>query len=288
MGKRVAVLTDSNSGITQAQGKALGIRVLPMPFYINDELFYEDITLSQEQFYHHLETDAEIHTSMPVVGDVLDCWDSLLKEYDEIVYIPMSSGLSGSCAASTVLAQEMGGRIQVADNHRISVTMRQSVQRAVKLARQGLSALEIKQKLEEEGPLSSVYLTVETLAYFSKTGRVTPTTAALGDILNIKPVLMTKGEKFETCAKVHGLIKAKNTMIRAVEKDREHLFADYPDEEIYIGVATSCLNQEDADKWLAMVQNAFPGITVYYNPLSLSISCHTGPNALGVGISLKP
>ena len=200
----------------------------------------------------------------------------------------MSSGLSGSCAASTVLAQEMGGRIQVADNHRISVTMRQSVQRAVKLARQGLSALEIKQKLEEEGPLSSVYLTVETLAYFSKTGRVTPTTAALGDILNIKPVLMTKGEKFETCAKVHGLIKAKNTMIRAVEKDREHLFADYPDEEIYIGVATSCLNQEDADKWLAMVQNAFPGITVYYNPLSLSISCHTGPNALGVGISLKP
>ena len=186
---KVAILTDSNSGITQAAGKELGVSVLPMPFYINDELFYEDITLSQEQFYEHLEADAEIHTSMPVVGDVLDRWKELLETHDEVVYIPMSSGLSSSCITAKTLAEDFDGRVQVVDNQRISVTQRQSVLDAQALAAQGWGAAQIREYLEKTKFESSIYIYVPSLKYLRKGGRVTAAAAAMGTLLRIKPVL---------------------------------------------------------------------------------------------------
>ncbi|MBO7703978.1 MAG: DegV family protein [Solobacterium sp.] len=285
---KTAIVTDSNSGIFQEEARALGISSIPMPVIIEGETRFENQDITHPEFFQALSEGKDVSSSQPSPGTVIELWKTLLKDHDEVVYIPMSSGLSGSCAASMVLANEFDGKVQVVDNHRISVTMRQAVQRAAALAKEGLSAKEIKARLEEEGPMSCVYLTVETLAYFKKSGRVTPTTAAIGDILNIKPVLMTKGEKFETCAKVHGAIKAKATMLKAVQKDRETIFADYPDEKIYIGAASSCTDEADAEKWFQKVKEAFPDYTVYYDPLSLSISCHTGPDACGIGISLKP
>ena len=222
MGKSVAILTDSNSGITQNCAKALGISVLPMPFYINDELFYEDITLTQEEFYRHLEDDAEIHTSMPVVGEVLDRWDSLLKDYDEVVYIPMSSGLSSSCATAKTLAEDYDGRVQVVDNQRISVTQRQSVLDAVRLAELGYDAAGIKEYLEKTKFDSSIYIYVPTLKYLKKGGRITPAAAAIGTVLNLKPVLQIQGEKLDSFKKARGKEAAKKIMIEAVKNDLEN------------------------------------------------------------------
>lgn len=198
---KIAVVTDSNSGITQAQAKACGVTVLPMPFYINEELFYEDINLSQEDFYAKLEENADISTSQPAVGDVLDLWNSLLKEYDEIVHIPMSSGLSGSCETAIMLAQDFDGKVQVVNNQRISVTQRQAVLDAKTLAERGKSAAEIREYLERTKFDSSIYITVDTLKYLKKGGRITPAAAALGTLLRIKPVLQIQGEKLDAFPK---------------------------------------------------------------------------------------
>ena len=197
----VAIMTDSNSGITQRLAKELGIYVLPMPFYIDGQLYYEDITLSQEEFYHKLEHDAEISTSMPATGDVMDMWDKLLKDYDEVVHIPMSSGLSSSCAAATALAEEYGGRVHVVDNQRISVTLRQSAEEAKILADKGWDGKQIKDYLEKTKKDSSIYITLETLKYLKKGGRITPAAAALGTLLKLKPVLQIQGEKLDAYAK---------------------------------------------------------------------------------------
>ena len=201
---RIAVVTDSNSGITQAQGEKLGVRVLPMPFYIDEKLYFEEITLSQEEFYRRLQSDAEIHTSQPSPKDVTDLWDEILKEHDEIVYIPMSSGLSASCQTAMMLAQEYDGRVQVVDNQRISVTQRQSVLDALELVRRGRSAKEIREILEQEKKKSSIYITLETLKYLKKGGRITPAAAAFGTVLNLKPVLQIQGERLDAFAKVRG------------------------------------------------------------------------------------
>ncbi len=285
---KTAVVTDSNSGIFQKEAEALGVFVIPMPVIVDGNTFYENMDITAEEFYAAQAEGKDVSSSQPSPGEVLECWKGLLKEWDEVIYVPMSSGLSGSCQAAAVLAKDFDGKVEVADNHRISVTMRQAVEKAALLSKEGLDAKTIREKLEEEGPKSSVYLTVESLSYLKKTGRVTPTTAAIADILNIKPVLMTKGEKFETCAKVHGLIKAKNTMIRAVQTDRITIFRDYGNEDLWIGAASSCIDPEEADKWMKMVEKAFPNCHTYYDPLSLSVACHTGPNALGIGISLNP
>ena len=191
----VAIMTDSNSGITQRLAKELGIYVLPMPFYIDGQLYYEDITLSQEEFYHKLEHDAEISTSMPATGDVMDMWDKLLKDYDEVVHIPMSSGLSSSCAAATALAEEYGGRVHVVDNQRISVTLRQSAEEAKILADKGWGGKQIKDYLEKTKKDSSIYITLETLKYLKKGGRITPAAAALGTLLKLKPVSADSGRE---------------------------------------------------------------------------------------------
>ena len=288
MGKSVAILTDSNSGITQNCAKALGISVLPMPFYINDELFYEDITLTQEEFYRHLEDDAEIHTSMPVVGEVLDRWDSLLKDYDEVVYIPMSSGLSSSCATAKTLADDYDGRVQVVDNQRISVTQRQSVLDAVRLAELGYDAAGIKEYLEKTKFDSSIYIYVPTLKYLKKGGRVTPAAAALGTLLRIKPVLQIQGEKLDAFAKCRTMKASKTTMLKAIEDDIRDRFAlEGEPDKYWISGAYSGARDEEVEQWVSEIQEVYPGKQIIMQPLSLSVSCHIGPGALAVTVSKK-
>lgn len=288
MGKKVAILTDSNSGITQEQGKALGIPVLPMPFYINDKLFYEDITLTQEQFYRYLETDAEIHTSMPVVGDVLDCWKKLLEENDEIVYIPMSSGLSSSCATAQTLAEDFDGRVQVVNNQRISVTQRQSVLDAVALARQGYDAAGIREYLERTKFDSSIYIYLPSLKYLKKGGRVTGAAAALGTLLRIKPVLQIQGEKLDAFAKCRTVRMSKMTMLKAIEDDiRDRFQAQDRLDSVWISGAYSGARDEEVEEWLSEIRSVYPGKNIVMQPLSLSISCHIGPGALAVTCTKK-
>ena len=211
MGK-IAVVTDSNSGITQEKGKELGVHVIPMPFYIDGELFLEDITLTQEAFYEKLASDCEISTSQPAPGEVMEFWDKLLKEYDEIVHIPMSSGLSSTCETAIMLSKDYDGKVEVVNNQRISVTQKTSVLDAVRLAKAGKSALEIKESLEAEKLEASIYITVDTLKYLKKGGRITPAAAAIGTVLNLKPVLQIQGEKLDAFAKVRGWKQAKKTM----------------------------------------------------------------------------
>lgn len=217
MGK-IAVVTDSNSGITQEKGKELGVHVIPMPFYIDGELFLEDITLTQEAFYEKLASDCEISTSQPAPGEVMEFWDKLLKEYDEIVHIPMSSGLSSTCETAIMLSKDYDGKVEVVNNQRISVTQKTSVLDAVRLAKAGKSALEIKESLEAEKLEASIYITVDTLKYLKKGGRITPAAAAIGTVLNLKPVLQIQGEKLDAFAKVRGWKQAKKTMLDAMEK----------------------------------------------------------------------
>lgn len=225
MGK-VAIVTDSNSGITQEQAKEYGVNVLPMPFFINGETFFEDIDLSQEEFYERLEGNADISTSMPAVGSVTELWDKLLEGYDGIVHIPMSSGLSSSCETAIMLAQDYDGKVQVVNNQRISVTQKQSVLDAAELARRGKGAQEIKDYLEQTKFDSSIYIMVDTLAYLKKGGRITPAAAALGTLLKLKPVLQIQGEKLDAFAKARTVKQAKNIMVEAVKNDFEKRFKD--------------------------------------------------------------
>ena len=209
----VAIVTDSNSGISQAEGKELGIYVIPMPFLVDGKLYFEDVDMNKEQFYHFLENDADLSTSQPSPGDVMDLWDKLLKEYDEIVHIPMSSGLSASCSTAMGLARDYDGKVQVVDNQRISVTMQQSVMDAKHLVAAGKSAAQIKEILEKEALESSIYLMVDTLKYLKKGGRITPAAALLGSALNLKPILQIQGDKLDAYKKVRGVKAAKKNML---------------------------------------------------------------------------
>lgn len=280
---RVAVVTDSNSGITQKEAKKLGIRVLPMPFYIQGELFFEDITLTQEEFYQKLAEDAEISTSQPAPGDVIDLWEEVLTDYEELIYIPMSSGLSSSCETAKMLAQDFDGRVHVIDNQRISVTQRQSVLDAMKMADRGMTAQEIEDVLMREKLEASIYITVDTLKYLKKGGRITPAAAAIGTVLNLKPVLQIQGEKLDAFAKVRGWKAAKKTMLDAAEKDKNTRFAG---KEIYIHAAYTC-SEEEAAVWKKEIQERFPGYEIYMDKLSLSVSCHIGPGARAIACEKK-
>lgn len=283
---RVVVVTDSNSGITQAEAKELGVVVMPMPFYINEEMFYEDIDLTQEQFYAKLTEGGDIKTSMPLVGDVTDKWDELLKEYDEIVYIPMSSGLSSSCETAYMLSQDYDGKVQVVNNQRISVTMRQSVLDAKAMADSGKTAEEIKDILENEKFNSSIYIMVDTLTYLKKGGRITPAAAALGALLKLKPVLQIQGEKLDAFAKARTVKQAKSIMIEAMKSDFQKRF-DSPDgAKMNLEIAYT-FDKEAAEAFKAEVQEAFPNNEIVMNPLSLSVSCHIGPGALAIACSKK-
>ena len=283
MGK-IAIVTDSNSGITQDEGRELGVSVLPMPFYINDVMYLEGITLSQEAFYERLKNDETISTSQPSPAEVCGLWDNLLKEYDEVVHIPMSSGLSASCDTATMLARDYDGKVEVVNNQRISVTQRQSVLDALVLRDAGKSAAEIKAKLEEEKMESSIYITLETLKYLKKGGRITPAAAAIGTVLNLKPVLQIQGEKLDSYAKVKTLKQAKTTMLKAIRSDFEKRFSD---EEMEIDIAYT-YDKAEADKFKEEILREYPNAKVYMDPLSLSVSCHIGPGALAVALSNVP
>lgn len=278
--KKIAIVTDSNSGITQEMGKTMGIHVIPMPFFIDGVLFLEDITLTQEEFYKRLGEDSDISTSQPSPGEVMECWDELLKEYDEIVHIPMSSGLSSTCHAAQSLSQEYEGKVCVVDNQRISVTQKQSVEDAIVLRDAGKSASEIKEILEAEKLQASIYITVDTLKYLKKGGRVTPAAAALGTVLNLKPVLQIQGEKLDAFSKVRGWKAAKRTMLKAIEKDLNDRFADVR-EDMVLGMAYTC-SKEEAQEWKQEIAEKFPEYEIVEGPLSLSVACHIGPGAMAV------
>lgn len=283
---KVAIMTDSNSGITQAEAKEMGITVIPMPFYIDEKMFYEDIDLTQEQFYEKLRSDCEIKTSMPLVGNVTDTWDEVLKEYDEIVYIPMSSGLSSSCSTAIMLAEDYDGRVEVIDNQRISVTQRQSVLDAMELAAAGKSAAEIKQILMDAKFDSSIYIMLDTLYYLKKGGRITPAAAALGTLLKLKPVLQIQGEKLDAFAKARTSKQGKNIMIETMKKDFAERFHDADGKNMHLEIAYT-YDRKAAEAFMAEVQEAFPDNEIVVNPLSLSVSCHIGPGALAIACSKK-
>lgn len=282
----VAIVTDSNSGISQAEGKELGIYVIPMPFLVDGKLYFEDVDMNKEQFYHFLENDADFSTSQPSPGDVMDLWDKLLKEYDEIVHIPMSSGLSASCSTAMGLARDYDGKVQVVDNQRISVTMQQSVMDAKHLVAAGKSAAQIKEILEKEALESSIYLMVDTLKYLKKGGRITPSAALLGSALNLKPILQIQGDKLDAYKKVRGVKAAKKNMLEAMKKDVEGRFSDYVTKgQLKLHVAYTT-DEETARQWKEEVQSVFPDIAISrMDPLSFSVTCHTGPGVLAIAAS---
>ncbi|CCX58907.1 putative uncharacterized protein [Blautia hydrogenotrophica CAG:147] len=285
--RKIAIVTDSNSGITQEQGRELGVAVIPMPFFIDEKLFLEGITLSQEEFYQRLSEDADISTSQPTPADVTKVWDELLEEWDEIVHIPMSSGLSNTCATAMMLAKDYKGKVQVVDNQRISVTQRQAVLDALYLRNHIEEASKIKEILEAEKMESSIYITLETLKYLKKGGRITPAAAAIGTVLNLKPVLQIQGEKLDAYAKVRGKKAAKRAMIKAMKKDFETRFAKYDAEGLMCLQMAYTGNRQEAEEFKAEVQEQFPGYEIHMDPLSLSVSCHIGQGALAVACAKR-
>lgn len=286
MAKKIAVITDSNSGITQSQAKEYGLYVLPMPFMIDDETFYEDITLTQDAFYERLAGGADVITSQPSPDSILQLWDEVLKEYDEIVHIPMSSGLSGSCQSAMMLAEDYDGRVQVVNNQRISVTQRQSALDALALVKQGMDAAAIRQFLEDDKFNSSIYIMLDTLYYLKKGGRITPAAAALGTILRLKPVLQIQGDKLDAFAKARTVSQGKSIMINAIRGDMEKRFGGAAADNIWLQVAYT-YDLAAAEQLKKEVLDAFPGFDVHMDPLSLSVACHIGPGALAVACCKK-
>ena len=277
--RKIAVVTDSNSGITQEDGKILGVEVVPTPFFINGELYLEDITLTREEFFEKLGVDAEITTSQPAPGDLIDTWEALLEEYEEVIHIPLSSSLSSSYETAMMLSQDYDGRVWVVNNQRVSGMQKSSVLDALRLVKAGKTAAEIKEILEAEKSSARAYITVDTLKYLKKGGRITPTAAAIGSVLNIKPVLIVNDEKLDSCAKVRGLKAAKKIMLEMVKKDLEEHYAG---EDMSLFAITAC-NAEETEAWRQEVAEQFPEFEVRSEYLSLSVTCHTGPGALAVG-----
>ncbi|NDO50133.1 DegV family protein [Lachnospiraceae bacterium MD335] len=284
---KIAVVTDSNSGITQAQALELGISVIPMPFMIDGETYFEEITLSRREFYEKLASNADISTSQPSPEAILALWDTLLKENDEIVHIPMSSGLSGSCQTAQMLAQDYEGKVHVVNNQRISVTQRQSALDALALVQSGKSGSEIKELLEADKFNSSIYIMIDTLHYLKKGGRITPAAAALGTLLKLKPVLQIQGEKLDAFAKARTVNQAKSIMMTAIKNDIEKRFGGVSENNpIYLQIAHT-ENEEAAGLLKEELAAQFPGYPIYIDHLSLSVSCHIGPGALAIACTKK-
>lgn len=286
MKQKIAVVTDSNGGITQRQAAEYGVHVLPMPFMIDDETFYEDINLDQKGFYEKLEGGADVVTSQPSPDSVLTLWEKLLKDYDEIVHIPMSSGLSGSCQSAVMLARDFGGKVQVVNNQRISVTQRQSVLDAKLLAEKGESAARIKEILEQDKFNSSIYIMLDTLYYLKKGGRITPAAAAIGTILKLKPVLQIQGEKLDAFAKARTTNQGKQIMINAIRNDMETRFGGARADNIWLQVAYT-KDDKAAEQFAEELKERFGEFDMVCNPLSLSVACHIGPGALAVACCKK-
>jgi len=284
----IAILTDTNSGISEKEAKELGIYSMPMPVIIDGITKFEGIDLTEDELYEAIENGIDVKTSQPSPADILSKWEELLKEYDEVVYIPMSSGLSGSCMAAQGLAMDFNDRVQVVDNHRISVTMRSAVKDAKSLADSGWPAIEIKEELESDAYNETIYLAVDSLDCLKKGGRISSTAATIGGILHIKPILTIQGEKIEPWTKLRGTMKkCKAKMLEAVYNDWEERFPEYDAYELRVGVAGAGLSQESIDEWIQMAKEKFPESEVYYDPLSASIGTHTGPGAVGIGVSFR-
>lgn len=282
---KIAIITDSNSGITQAEGKELGVKVVPMPFFIDGRQYYEDIDLTQEQFYEKLKADADISTSQPSVGEIQAAYDEALKEHDQVIYIPMSSGLSGTCQTASMVADEYDGRVHVVNDQRISVTQRQHVLDAMRLAEKGYEADRIKEILEREKFSSSIYITLDTLKYLKKGGRITPAAAAIGTVLRLNPVLQIQGEKLDAFAKARGKSSAKKIMLKAMDDDLAGRFAEsYAKNRIHMEVAYAG-NPEEAQEWEAVIKEHYPSLDFHMNALSLSVACHIGYGAIAIACS---
>lgn len=284
MAEKVAIITDTNSGITNELADKLNIFILPMPFIINGVSYFEGLNFTKEQFYEEMRKDSDISTSQPSPGSVIELWENVLKDYDTIVHIPMSSGLSSSCDVAKMLSDDFEGKVQVVDNKRISITQKQSVFDAIKLRDMGLSAVEIKNKLEETAYDASIYIAVDTLKYLKKGGRVTPAGAAIGSVLNLKPVLQIQGSKLDAFSKTRGMKMAEKKLIEAIKKDLTERFKDY--DNMCVAVAYSG-DESIGEYWKAKVQENFPDFDIDCDPLSLSVVCHTGEGALGIGCYVK-
>lgn len=282
--KKIAIVTDSNAGITPERAKELGMFVIPQPFMIEGKTYFENVDLTYEEFYVTLQNEVEVRTSQPVPTDMMQVWDEVLKEYDEIVHIPLSSGLSGACQSAMMFADEYDGKVQVVNNQRISVTQKQSVRDALMLAEKGYDAKEIKRILEEDKFNSSIYIMLDTLKYLKKGGRITPAAAAIGTVLKLKPVLQIQGEKLDAFAKARTINQAKKIMIDAIRSDVENRFGGDDPENISIHIAHTN-NIEMAMQFKAEVEEAFPGVVVKdVDELSLVVSCHIGPGSLAVAV----
>ena len=283
----IAIMTDSNCGIMPGCEPFADIRIIPMPVLIDGEIFYEGTSIRPEEFYAKQRAGASISTSLPSPGDVMDMWASLLKTYDEVVYIPMSGALSTSCASASALAAEepFAGRVHVVDNRRISVTQAQSVLDAHYLAADGLSGRQIREQLEAEALDASIYIAVDTLKYLKKGGRITPAAAAVGTVLNLKPVLTIQGDRLDAFAKVRGMKSAFRAMCRAVRDDLDTRFAPLKEAGLLkLGMAETDMTKEEFGQWRDRFQECFPDMEVLHSPLTMSIGCHTGSGALGVGL----
>ncbi len=286
--QKIAVMTDSNCGILPDEGKKLGISIVPMPVIIDGTTYYEGVDITAEEFYKRQAAGAEITSSLPSPGDVMDMWEALLKEHDEVVYIPMTSGLSTSCHSAVMLAEEYDGRVHVVDNKRISVTQMQSVFDACKMAEQGMTGSQIKQRLEEEALDATIYIAVDTLEYLKKGGRITPAVAAIGSVLNIKPVMWIGGDKLDAHAKARGMKGAFRKMCKALHEDLDGRLKDLHDRgELVLGIAYTWMEEEELNVWKEELAKEFPGEMIVPGTLMLSIGCHVGPGALGIGAVRK-
>lgn len=282
---KTAVMTDTNSGVTREEARRSGVYLLPMPVIINNQVFYEGEDIDEKEFYAAQTSGVPVSTSQPSPGDVLEMWDRAFADgFGEVAYIPMTSGLSQSCEAAAALAADYGGKVVVVDNHRISVPLRESVFLAAKLAARGQTAAEIKERLEREAYWASIYLTVDTLEYLKKGGRITPAAALLGSVLNIRPILTIQGGKLDAFAKVRGRKKSLEVMVQALQKDVESRFAGWDMAAMRVCAAGTALTEEAVNALKEALLAIFPGHEVIYNPLSISIGCHTGPGAMGVGV----
>lgn len=285
---KTAIATDTNSGIKAEMLREPGLYLLPMPVLVDGQTFAEGTEINHQQLYEAMNQHKTVSTSQPSPGQLMDLWDSILDDgYDEIVYIPMSSGLSGSCQTAAQFAAEYDGKVQVVDNHRISVTQQESFFAAYGLAQQGRSAAEIKAYLEERAYDASIYITVDNLEYLKKGGRITPAVAAFATVLNLKPVLQIQGDKLDSFAKVRGMRMAESRMIEAIHEDRETRFGDVPDAQLQVETAGTFESPEQAERWRSMVQAEFPAMQVSYVDLPCSIACHVGMNAMAIGIIKK-
>ena len=282
---KIIIVTDSNSGISKEEAEKIGVVVIPMPFFIEGKTYYEEISLSQDEFYQMLISGKNISTSQPSIGKICALWDELLKEYDEIVQIPMSSGLSMTCDTATTFSQEKEylGKVHIVNNMRISVTQRQSVYDALKLIKEGKSGEEIKEILENDALNSSIYITVQDLKYLKRGGRITPAAAAIGSLIGIKPVLQIQGKKLDAFKKCRGMKAGKLMMISAAKNDIKNRLGD-DNSKIHIAVAHSN-NEEEAKIFLEEIKKAIPNAKDYYiDHLSLSVSCHIGPGSLAIAL----